>query len=171
MPVSRSRASRTGGGAAAHRSDHRFQLVHGANAAFDLTELAAHGAFFCSRPTARLLARSRTAEARAEWVASSSVLVIAATLAPAFASRCEATCWRTSAMTVTGRESKTLSASAASSATWSTKAQSGETRLSDQRPDTFAADDLCLDAGVRKAAEAGEHLKLEQLRIVEANTA
>src|SRR5262249_36064000 len=114
--------ARTGGGAAAHRSDHRLQLVHGANAAFDLGELAAHGAAaFCSRPTASLLARSRTAEARATRVASSSVpvLAIAATLAPAFASRCAATRFRTSAMTFTGRESKAPSARAASSATWS----------------------------------------------------
>src|SRR6516162_8331842 len=41
------RLPRTGSGAAAHRGDDRFELMDRADAAFDLAELAAHGAFAC----------------------------------------------------------------------------------------------------------------------------
>ena len=49
------------------------------------------------------------------------------------------------------------------------KAQSGETWLSQHSPDALAAGDLRLDASVRKTAEAGEPLELEELGVVEAD--
>src|SRR5262249_43273261 len=113
-----------GGGAAAHRRDHRLQLMDGADPAFDFTELAAHATFaFCSSPPASSLARSQTAEARTERAASSRdpVFVIAATVSPACASRSAATRSRSSSMTCTGKESKTPSARPTRRATWSAR--------------------------------------------------
>ena len=146
----------------AHRPDHRGELPHRAYARDDVAEPLGHDG--PDAPTS-----ARTASMRlARWASSHApVAMMAATASGASASSCAAMRARASPTFGDRRFIENAFRQRRQERHLIDEPQRREARLGERRADTLATRDRRPHAGVGDAAEAGEHLEFEKLRIVE----